>query len=44
MNEAQATTESTWFYEENGQRKGPVSENQMIQFIKEQGISHGTSV
>ena len=30
MSEAQATTENNWFYEENGQRKGPVSENEMV--------------
>ena len=44
MSEAQATTESAWFYEENGQRKGPVSQNEIIQFIKSSVISHGTSV
>ena len=44
MSEAQATTENNWFYEENGQRKGPVSENEMVQFIKSSVISHGTSV
>ena len=44
MSEAQATTQNNWFYEENGQRKGPVSENEMVQFIKSSVISHGTSV
>ena len=44
MSEAQATTENNWFYEENGQRKGPVSEVEMIQFIKSSVISYGTSV
>ena len=44
MSEAQTTTEGMWFYEENGQRKGPVSESEMIQFIKTSVISHGSSV
>lgn len=44
MSEAQATTEGMWFYEENGQKKGPVSESEMIHFIKSSAISHGTSV
>ncbi len=44
MSEAQSTTQNNWFYEENGQRKGPVSENEMVQFIKSSVISHGTSV
>ena len=44
MSEAQSTTQNNWFYEENGQKKGPVSENEMVQFIKSSVISHGTSV
>lgn len=45
MNEVQSpATENKWFYEENGQRKGPVSESEMVQFIKALVISHGTSV
>ena len=44
MSEAQAVAENKWFYEENGQKKGPVSENEMIQFINSLIISHGTSV
>lgn len=44
MSETQSTTENKWFYEENGQRKGPVSENEMVQFIKSSVISHDTSV
>jgi len=44
MSEAQATTESKWFYEKSGQRKGPVSESEIIQLIKSSVISRGTSV
>lgn len=44
MSESQATTEGSWYYEEKGRRKGPFSENEIIQFIKESVISHGTSV
>lgn len=44
MSEVQATTENNWFYEENGQRKGPISESEMIQFIKSSVILHDTSV
>lgn len=36
--------QEAWFYEESGQRKGPVSENEMIQFIKTSVISHGCSI
>lgn len=42
MSEAQETT--TWFYEDKGQRKGPISEPEMIQMIKSSVISYGTSV
>lgn len=44
MSDSQETTEKNWFYEEKGQRKGPVSEAQMVQFIKASVISHDTSV
>lgn len=44
MNEAQENTEKNWFYEEKGQRKGPVSESEMIQFIRSSVVSYGTSV
>jgi hypothetical protein len=44
MNEVQENTEKNWFYEEKGQRKGPVSENEITQFITSSVISHGTSV
>ena len=44
MSEAQSTTENNWFYEENGQRKGPITETEMIKFIKSSTVSHGTSV
>jgi hypothetical protein len=43
MNEAQESA-GNWFYEENGQRKGPVPEDKMIEFIKSSIISHGASV
>ena len=43
MSEAQATI-ADWFYEENGQRKGPISEENMVELIKASTISHGTSV
>lgn len=44
MSEAQASTEGMWFYEENGQRKGPVSESEIVQLVKTSVISHGSSV
>lgn len=44
MTEEQTTAENMWFYEENGQRKGPVPENEIIQIIKSSIISHETSV
>lgn len=43
MSEAQAKTVN-WFYEESGQRRGPISEDQMVQLIKSSKVSHGTSV
>lgn len=33
-----------WFYEEGGQRRGPVSESQMIEFIRSGRITYGTLV
>jgi hypothetical protein len=44
MSEAQTNAESNWFYEENGQRKGPVSEVEMLQLMKSSVVSQGTSV
>ncbi|UCV28798.1 DUF4339 domain-containing protein [Ferribacterium limneticum] len=42
MSEAQS--EAAWFYEENGQRKGPVVEPDLVKLIKASVISHGTAV
>lgn len=42
--ESQTTTANAWFYEENGQRKGPLSDVGMIQLIKSNKISYGSSV
>jgi len=33
-----------WFYEHNGERKGPISENKIIELIKTSIISYGSSV
>jgi hypothetical protein len=44
MSEVQATTENQWFYEENGQRKGPVSEREMIKLIKSSVVFHDTAI
>ena len=45
MTEGQSATEDgIWFYEENGQRKGPVSESEIIKFIKSSVVSNGSSV
>lgn len=43
MSEAQEEV-SNWFYEENGLRKGPISEEEMVDLIKSSVIFHGTSV
>lgn len=44
MAETQATTATEWFYEEKGERKGPVSEGEIIQFIESSVITRGTCV
>lgn len=36
--------EKSWFYEQNGQRKGGISEADIIILIKNQTVSYGTSV
>lgn len=33
-----------WFYESSGQRKGPLSENEIVGLIKSGSLSHGSSV
>ncbi|QNN45563.1 DUF4339 domain-containing protein [Thermomonas brevis] len=43
MTETQATT-THWFYEENGQKKGPIPEDEMIRLIGSSGIPRGTPV
>ena len=43
MNESH-TTEATWHYEKNGEIKGPISENELIKFIKSSTISNNTPV
>lgn len=43
MNATQAET-TQWYYEENGQKKGPVSEEQISQLIRASTVSHGTPV
>jgi hypothetical protein len=42
MREAQS--EAAWFYEDNGQRKGPVLELELVDLIKASVISPGTAV
>ncbi|WP_305805341.1 DUF4339 domain-containing protein [Stenotrophomonas sp. YIM B06876] len=44
MSEEQVATENQWFYEENGQRKGPILENEFVKFIKASTVSQGTPV
>ncbi|MCJ0765364.1 DUF4339 domain-containing protein [Variovorax terrae] len=44
IEDTQASPEDTWFYEENGQRKGPVSEAGIVQLIKTSVLSKGSSV
>lgn len=44
MDEAQEATLNQWLYEHNGQRKGPISEREIIQLIKTSAIFHGTLV
>ena len=42
--EAQVAQEAAWFHEENGQRKGPVSNVEMINLIKSAKLSYGSAV
>lgn len=44
MSYSESVAEKLWFYEDNGQRKGPVSQREMIQLIKSSIISNNTSV
>lgn len=44
MNEEKTTSENKWFYEDNGLRKGPISEEEIISLIKSSTISNGTSI
>lgn len=43
-NENQTAIDNVWFHEEEGQRKGPISEEDIIKLIKESKISYGTAV
>lgn len=43
MSDAQIST-SQWFYEEKGERKGGVSEQEMIELIREGRLGYGSSV
>jgi hypothetical protein len=40
----QATDDGSWFYEENGQRKGAVDEAGLVELIKSGKVTYGTSV
>ncbi|MFK2900196.1 DUF4339 domain-containing protein [Dyella jejuensis] len=42
--DTEQTSDGDWFYEEGGQRKGPVSESQMIELIRFGRITYGTLV
>lgn len=44
MSEVQLAETCDWFYEENGKRKGPFSENEISELIQLLTISFGTSV
>lgn len=44
MSSEAQVVENSWFYEEGGQRKGPISENEIIEMIKIKKITHGSSV
>ncbi len=44
MSDVEVVMENKWFYEDKGQRKGPVSEDELIKLIKSSIISHGSSV
>lgn len=43
-NAAQATVEASWFYEQNGQRLGPVSESTLISMIRGAVVSRDSLV
>ena len=43
-NEAAAPPGSAWFNEEDGQRKGPISDSEMIDLIKSSRVSYGSAV
>lgn len=38
------STSPVWFHEENGQRKGPVSQSEIMQLIKSGTVTYGTAV
>ena len=42
--EAQAAQDTAWFHEEDGQRKGPVSDSEMVNLIKLAKVSYGSAV
>ena len=42
MSEKQTIAENNWFYENDGQRKGPVSESEIIGLIKASSITKET--
>ena len=44
IQEAQAANDTIWFYEESGQRKGPISENEIANLIKSSKIGYGSPV
>lgn len=44
MTSAEHNNDQTWFYEQRGERKGPVSEQTIITMIHEKIISHGSHV
>ena len=44
MSDLQSTTEISWFYTENGERKGPVSEREMIRLITSSVIFRGVYI
>ncbi|WP_297572083.1 DUF4339 domain-containing protein [uncultured Deefgea sp.] len=43
-NNEQVISDVSWFYEEDGQRNGPISEEEIINFIKSEKISYGSAV
>ncbi len=42
--EQQESQEKPWFYEQGGQRKGGVSDDEIISMVKSGDLSHGSSV